>query len=439
MTKEWTIMAYMAGDNNLEDAAVRDLVEMKAVGSTDQVQVIAQLDKMSDSVTRRYYLTREPLLDNDVVLELPETNTGDPASLVDFIRWGMNEYPAERTALILWNHGAGWKDDDLYALGQQVGLSAQELPRSLVRGVSQRSLGRSLFATSIQNILRQPGSVRAILFDDTSKDFLDNTELKSVLDQVLAARNGRKLDLIGFDACLMNMVEVAAQVQHACDYMVGSQEVEPEDGWSYAAILAAVVAEPEMSAAGLARTIVETYARYYDERRSTTTVTQSALDLSQLPPLMTALCRLADSLTLGLTSSAFYNRSLMPSLRQVQKFRDEQYIDLGHFGRLLASVGLDEAVEAAAREVGELLDPAAPTPLVVATCVVAPGGRTTSVVAKTARTLLPANPATAAVEPSVYGLSIYMPLVGIVSPAYGQLQFARDCSWGRFLDAFVKT
>src|SRR5688500_9172064 len=122
MPHQWTILVYMAGDNNLELYGMRDLMELKATGSTEAVQVVAQLDRMSDDVTRRYRLTHGHALDADIVEELPEANTGDPRVLLDFIRWGLAAYPAERTALILWNHGTGWKDADVYALARQEGI-----------------------------------------------------------------------------------------------------------------------------------------------------------------------------------------------------------------------------------------------------------------------------------------------------------------------------
>jgi Clostripain family len=413
--RSWTVMVYLAGDNNLEAYGERDLAEMKAVGSTDAVAVVAQFDRMGDSVTRRYHLMPGRPLSADVAAELPETNTGDPSALLDFIRWGLAEYPAERTALILWNHGAGWKDDDVYARARRAGLSESELPRGLVRGLGRRRVSRALFATSVQAILRYPASVRAILFDDTSKDFLDNRELKAVLDRVHLDRRGRKLDLIGFDACLMNMIEVADQVQHACEWMVGSQEDEPGGGWPYGRILTALAADPDASPEALARIIVESYADYWTGAPPELAATQSALRLDRLPALVKTVGRLADRLAERLADSAFYSRALLPAMRDVQKFRDEQYVDLGHLGHLLADSAGEGPVRVAAREVTARLDPAAADSAVAATRAIGP---------KVA---------------SARGLSIYVPFRGPVSPAYAELEFARRCTWGSFLQAFAES
>jgi hypothetical protein len=437
--KKWTLMVYLAGDNNLESFGQADLEEMKAVGSTDAFNVVAQFDRMSDGVTRRFYLTNNRSLSADIVAELPETNTGDPEFLFDFIRWGLAEYPAHRTALILWNHGAGWKDDDIYSGTRKAGLSESRLPTNKVRWCSQRGVGRSLFATSVQTISQYPAAVRAILFDDTSKDFLDNQELKQVLDRVVSERRGQKLDLIGFDACLMNMIEVACQIQGTCDYMVGSQEIEPGDGWPYDRILKALASEPDAPTESLARVIVDTYTDHYLANPSQIAVTQSAVRLQQVPVLVGAVGRLADSLTEHLNRPAFVTRVLLPALRYVRKFRDQQYIDLGHLGELLAARAEDGRVAEVALDIVARLNPASRGSVVTAARSIAPHGA-----------LLPGpnlQPCNVDINTghssrnrrTANGLSIYLPFLGPVSPAYAGLEFARNCSWPRFLNAFSET
>jgi hypothetical protein len=436
MAAKWTILVYLAGDNNLEDWGKRDLAEMKAVGSTADVHVVAQFDHMRDGATRRFLLTRDRSLDDDVVAELGETNTGDPDVLLEFVAWGLDQYPAEHTALILWNHGAGWKDDDVYAQAQRAGVAEADLPRSLVRGVSQRAISRSLFATSIQTICQYPASVRAILFDDTSKDFLDNRELKTVLDRILLKRGGHKLDLLGFDACLMNMIEVAAQVQHACHYMVGSQEIEPGDGWSYHALLRALVRNPDMGAEAFSGTIVDTYIDRFSAFPTYTPVTQASVRMQHVAPLVEAIGRLANSLIAALDNGAFYTQTLLPVLRQVQTFRDQQYVDLWHLAHLLATHATSDQIRKGAQAVMERLDPAAAgAAVVVARSLEAHGAvPSTPVDGRHGRPI-----ATVAV-PSIVaarGLSIYVPLLGAVSPAYAGLEFARQCTWGQFLHEFA--
>src|SRR3990172_3246671 len=137
MARLWTILIYLAGDNNLDNAALDDRGEMKAVGSTPEVAVVAQIDRSGDDGAQRYLVTpgtgELDGLAADRVATLPEVNTGDPVALLEFVRWGMATYPADHVALILWNHGAGWKDDDIYRRTRDAGWDARDAPHNSVR------------------------------------------------------------------------------------------------------------------------------------------------------------------------------------------------------------------------------------------------------------------------------------------------------------------
>ena len=109
----WLVLAYLAGDNDLAEALGEDLAEMERVGSRPgSVEILAQLDRGPDqgasdwTNTRRYYVTRAPE-PSRLLADLGATNTGDPAVLEEFIRFGARRYPAQATALILSNHGSG--------------------------------------------------------------------------------------------------------------------------------------------------------------------------------------------------------------------------------------------------------------------------------------------------------------------------------------------
>src|SRR5689334_6641214 len=105
LQSEWTFLVYMAGDNNLEGAGKEDLEEMKKVGSTSQVKIIVQFDT-EENKTTRYLIEKDKLT---TLQELPGVDTGDPKVLTDFIKWGINKYPANHYLLDVWNHGGGWE------------------------------------------------------------------------------------------------------------------------------------------------------------------------------------------------------------------------------------------------------------------------------------------------------------------------------------------
>jgi hypothetical protein len=403
---KWTFMVYLAGDNNLEDFGVKNLGEMKTVGSSDELSVVAQFDRMSDKVTRRYYLTTGQSLPADCVAELPGVNTGDPQALIDFISWTCTTYEADHYALVLWNHGAGWKDDDIYHAAEAMNIT-NKVSRGQVRSLTSGKPGRVLFSTTLEQLVIEAAQ-RAILFDDSAADFLDNQELKRVLEEACHALDGQ-LDLLGFDACLMNMLEVNYQVQKQCQVTVGSQEIEPGDGWPYDAILAKLAADPNMTPEALGRVIVEEYGRFYEARYPGLSVTQSAIRLTGIEPVAAAVSGLAGTLSANLPSQRTLGL-ILGALRFAQSFTDRDYVDLAHFCRLLAKSDAAGKVNDSAQEVVDLLT-----------------GDASPVIAEAHHG--------AGVE-NATGLSIYLP-VRVLSPFYSRLEFARRYGWDEFLDAFI--
>ena len=403
---KWTFMVYLAGDNNLEEYGTIDLGEMKRVGSTADLSLVAQFDCMSDQTTRRYYLTANQSLDADCVATLPETNTGDPQALIDFVTWACAAYPADRYALILWNHGAGWKDDDIYRHASARGLVGK-IPRGQIRGLASGRVSRALFSTTVEQMAVEAVE-RAVLFDDSAADFLDNLEMKRALQQAAPAFNGQ-LDLLGFDACLMSMLEVHYQLRDTCTVVVGSQEVEPGDGWPYDDILTCLAADPAMTPEALGKAIVQAYVSWYQSAYPNLAVTQSAISLSRLEPVAAAISALADRLQESVNTTTVLGL-LFKALRSAQSFTDRDYVDLAHFCGLLAEYDQEGVIAVAARAVAELLS-----------------GESSPVIAE-------AHHGTNVQHAT--GLSIYLP-TRIFSPLYCGLDFALKHRWDEFLVAFV--
>jgi hypothetical protein len=160
--KHWTVMVYMAGDNSLDSAGVADLTEMKKVGSTDGVNVIAQFDRQGEDVaTNRYYVRKGGSLKNDVVASLGETNTGDPGVLDDFIRWGIENYPAHHCLLVVWNHGNGWNDENVYRVATKtLNMDIRRRGVTLSGGVS-RAKGETKEAVSMRRVVSVSSAERS--------------------------------------------------------------------------------------------------------------------------------------------------------------------------------------------------------------------------------------------------------------------------------------
>jgi hypothetical protein len=189
--------------------------------------------------------------------------------------------------LVLSNHGSGFYVplEMLSGGGRRHRRAARRHRRGFFRTTRERLLG-----------VRPP---RGIAYDDGSGDCLDNRELKQVLAHAHHML-GRPVDLVGMDACLMTMLEVAYQLRDHARILVGSEELEPGAGWPYAAVFGDLVAGPTMGPPVLAAAIVRRYAESYAS--SGADATQSAIDLSALDDLVGAVDALGRALLGGLPS-----------------------------------------------------------------------------------------------------------------------------------------
>ncbi len=336
------------------DEKVAALARPEPVGSTDRVAVLAQLDTLGTEGTMRFEIQRGRTAKENIVEQIAETNTGDPSELARFVVWGMNRRPAKHTMLVLWNHGLGWKDDDIYA-------SVRSVSRSVRAGRPLRRHNVAAFRSTAREILHRaqaPGmseEVRGILCDDSSMDFLTNKELKqalrvaevaadeaevgaifgdearlkAVMDDAQAGTR-RKLSIIGMDACLMAMLEVQYQVRQYAQYMVASQEVEPMDGWPYSPIVGKLNENPAMTPKELAAWIVDAYAESYTSGSRSKDVTQSAIDLSQMEETANKVRAFAEVFVEEYSASKLA-KAHKYAASQATEFEDQEYADLAAY------------------------------------------------------------------------------------------------------------
>ena len=254
---EWTVMIYMAADNDLEGPALVDLDEIESGLPEQGVNVVVFIDRSKDYATElgdwhdtRVMLMkpdrREGHVDLQEIARLGEVNTGDPKTLSDFISNTVQRFPARRYGLIMWDHGGGWQgmasDDDLGSGDGHDSLTTAELSQALRDGLPQ----------------------------------------------------GMKLDLIGFDMCLMAQMEVAYEMAPFANFMVASQAIEPGYGWPYHFLLPEFE-NVQSTPRALASNIVRRYGEYAD-REAEVVATQSAIDLSQIPRLQNSLNALSSRL-----------------------------------------------------------------------------------------------------------------------------------------------
>jgi hypothetical protein len=357
MHRPWTLMIYMAGDNgkifdtqagqiklmaSMEEAGYGDLFEMGTVGTTDQCAVTCLFDTMDASYLVE--VRKGKRFSDSLVQPLREINTGDPDTLKEFIVRSMQAYPADHYALVIWNHGTGWIDVDHYAT---------------VRSLDDEHRTNSAIFRTTYKRLTADETTRPIAFDDSSKDFLDTADLRQAFSQAQEA-TGCRLDIIGMDACLMAMIEGARELAPFADYFIGSQEVEPMDGWPYAPILQALNAGSEIAPAALADRIVGEFAESYNAttRAGEETVTQSAIALAATAQTENLVKALVEAI-LTRQDDAGLKSLVKGCVKNTLAFQDKNYRDLGDFAARLVQATEFEfftEVTAAAKALSEQLN-----------------------------------------------------------------------------------
>lgn len=429
--KDWNWMVYMCNDNNLHRYGIQNFQEMTAAGSTDSVNVLLQMDDLGKKSIKRFYIEQ----DNPIVIESQSDTessfSGTPQNLFEFAHWAITNYASKHTCLVLWNHGSGIKDpniwdrmimrwrDDLFVPSEETGLL--KLNRTFRQ---KRGLARSLAS---QHKEQEPDfnyKNRGIAFNDAAETYLKNGDLKESLSRICTeALGGNKIDIVAMDACHMAMIEVASEIKDSVKTIIGSEEVEPGAGYNYALLNA--FATQSFNGKELAQHIVKSYEDRY--KNVLEDFTQSAIDLDQINSLEACMTKLSSSLVNLLKEQNGINfravRQIRTNSRFCTEFLDPDYVDLSH---LLKSFVLKGSFF-----LTEMSNQASPQPSEWATIV------ETSLDALTIlESMIIANTSGSNL-PDAHGLAIYFPMASI-HPSYYKTEFAKTTGWTEFLEAFAQ-
>ena len=233
----WTVMLYLNGSD----------LESQGGEGTSSLQSIVNADLPKD-INVLIFTGGTSMWNNDVVspeanqiwlvqnndltlLETTETQSmGDSATLAGFISYAQTNFPADHKALLMWDHGGG----------SVIGFGADEL------------------------------------YD------YDGLYLSEMSEAFSAVYDGQPFELIGFDACLMASVEMAAVAAPFARYMVASEEVEPGSGWDYEYLINALAADTGLDGAALGTVIADGYFARSTGSGMEGDLTCSVIDLSKI-------------------------------------------------------------------------------------------------------------------------------------------------------------
>lgn len=295
----WAIYWYLCGSDLESNGgfATSDLMEMMEVALPENVRVVIQTggaktwqnNVVDADILQRYVYDSEGLT---LVDELPPASMGDAATLTDFLRYCKQNYPAEKTAVLFWNHGGG--------------------------------------------------SVSGAAFDERyGYDSLTLDEMQTAFGRVWEAdENNPPLELVGFDTCLMATVDVAGTFAGTARYLVASEEVEPANGWDYTGWLGALAADPAMDGAALGEVICDAYYAGCQAVGTHSNATLSLTDLTRTGPLLEAYEAFgAEALAAACEDPGFFSRFARIAAQSENyggNTREQGYtnmVDLGHMAR----------------------------------------------------------------------------------------------------------
>jgi len=358
--KKWLVLLYSAGDNNLYSYLFDDLDELEKVGSDENTHMVSIADQGNYGKqwkqAKTFYLYPDPKLgkiNSPVIENLGKVNTADPEFMGTKIGELIKKFPADHVAVIISDHGAGWE-----------------------------------------------GAVE----DDTHIKFMSLNEIKQALAKAVEI-GGKKIDILGWDACLMAMAEVGYELRDFAKYMVASEQLEGADGWPYGRIFGKTLADVlkvaqqmmlinvDVEPRDLATMIVKAAANFTHSIK-----TLSAVDLEKA----NLVAEKTNALAQAIMDNPQDFKTVKSIISKTERFYGT-FRDLGHFAKQLSQANVSDQVKQAATELVNALN---------------------EYVVKEFHTNA---------HPNATGVSVEMPTWGGPSYSYQDTSFAKDTLWDEML------
>ena len=296
-----TIMVYMCGADleSQQGMATSDLKEMTNAKFGDRVNLIVYTGgarKWRNNVVSSSRNQIYQIKDGAFYCLKDDMGSGSmtsPDTLTTFLKFGKENFTADRMCLIFWDHGggsvSGYGYDERYGQGQTMTLA----------GINQA--------------------------------------LKNA---------GIKFDFIGFDTCLMATVENGIMLSQYADYMVASEETEPGVGWYYTNWLTKLGKNTSTPTIQIGKTIADDFVDVCNQKCRGQATTLSVVDLAELQATVPKELKEFSIDTNALIQNKEYKKvsnARSKSREFAQQSRIDQ-IDLIHFVR---NLGTDEGKDLA--------------------------------------------------------------------------------------------
>lgn len=278
--KPWTLLTYVvAGDDLYNPWFLINQKQMESVGSNKDVNILIYLNKPT-SKGKKY---SEKIIVNKgsstVINRTWNQDGGAENTLIDAIKWASNDFPSDNILLVLWNHGDGWRNK------------------------------------------------KGICFDENSGENITDLKLKRALEiSCKKYRNGKPIDILAMDACLMNTIEIISAVHPYARFLVASQQTIPAKGYEYSSILN-YLSNSNIDVREFAIKMVEEFDQYYKQINCSYAL--SALDMNFIDSAVLAIKKAIEiNYSLLRSNNVSLKNAFIESAKLAPHFEDYDYIDL---------------------------------------------------------------------------------------------------------------
>ena len=200
--RDWTILFYLCGDHGQWSKRIRqNLKDIGTIEPSEHMYIAVQHDLAKEDA-KRFVIIDKHVAEADKI-PVGEINTGDPNTALEFFRWAIKECPSKHVAIVF--GGTGIAEPD-----------------SIVGNVDAVGDYEQLFA---------------FCDDKSAQDAMNPVELGEIFSVLADDRKGKPIDLVAFDMCSMQYLEIAYQLKDKVEVMIASQNNEKAPEWSYAKLL----------------------------------------------------------------------------------------------------------------------------------------------------------------------------------------------------------
>jgi len=242
--KSWTYMLYLDADNDIEGDAIRDFEWLEqAGGSNENISFVVLLDRIPGydnthgnwNGSRIYNITEDispTTIDSQLMVDLGEVDMADQLTLIDFITYCFNNFPAENYILDLWNHGH---------------------------------------------------AAYGVIDDETSSSHFIVNDIQTAISTALDTSN-EEIDILSMDACNMATLEVAWEMRNLCKYFITSED--GTNGYPYKLIAERIILDSNINASTLCKLMVDAYSDHYEYIYKTCLSAINQTKLLEIPDLI---------------------------------------------------------------------------------------------------------------------------------------------------------